>query len=276
MPCSGCGRTESPLWRKGPDGPGTLCNACGLHYGRFGVLRGETPSKAVPRDSSRDHRPQPVPVAVVPTVVPVKPLVVSSVACTRCGLLRCLPTEVDLDKIGLGTWSCERYPIREFALCNIRVEHWSVIREADWRSPSASGATSPTVYDDTMTEGDTPDIPGLRLVAWAPFRLFCVNLSHMFRESFPGATREFSELFALTLLQVLVRDTNALVETSAELLYDSYFIERVQALFGEGARSHGILPSVFNLLRRCLDPVFDRRPTAAQVVADVRGWPLAA
>ncbi|GER41130.1 GATA transcription factor [Striga asiatica] len=28
--CQGCGRWSTPLWRKGPDGPQTLCNACGL------------------------------------------------------------------------------------------------------------------------------------------------------------------------------------------------------------------------------------------------------
>ncbi|KAH7063650.1 hypothetical protein B0J12DRAFT_540295, partial [Macrophomina phaseolina] len=27
--CSRCGRTDSPEWRRGPDGPKTLCNACG-------------------------------------------------------------------------------------------------------------------------------------------------------------------------------------------------------------------------------------------------------
>ncbi|CAD6252057.1 unnamed protein product [Miscanthus lutarioriparius] len=30
--CSHCDSTETPQWRAGPDGPGTLCNACGLRY----------------------------------------------------------------------------------------------------------------------------------------------------------------------------------------------------------------------------------------------------
>lgn len=30
--CVSCGRTESPQWRRGPDGNFTLCNACGLSY----------------------------------------------------------------------------------------------------------------------------------------------------------------------------------------------------------------------------------------------------
>nr|XP_034591849.1 GATA transcription factor 2-like [Setaria viridis]TKW38264.1 hypothetical protein SEVIR_1G102800v2 [Setaria viridis] len=30
--CSHCASTETPQWRAGPDGPGTLCNACGIRY----------------------------------------------------------------------------------------------------------------------------------------------------------------------------------------------------------------------------------------------------
>ncbi|KAF9482824.1 GATA-domain-containing protein [Pholiota conissans] len=32
--CKICGRTDSPEWRKGPDGPKTLCNACGLRWAK--------------------------------------------------------------------------------------------------------------------------------------------------------------------------------------------------------------------------------------------------
>lgn len=30
--CRSCGTTETPEWRKGPDGQKSLCNACGLHF----------------------------------------------------------------------------------------------------------------------------------------------------------------------------------------------------------------------------------------------------
>ncbi|MQL93946.1 hypothetical protein Taro_026598 [Colocasia esculenta] len=30
--CTMCGRTETPLWRHGPQGPKSLCNACGIRY----------------------------------------------------------------------------------------------------------------------------------------------------------------------------------------------------------------------------------------------------
>lgn len=33
--CKECGNTETPEWRKGPDGPRTLCNACGLRFGKL-------------------------------------------------------------------------------------------------------------------------------------------------------------------------------------------------------------------------------------------------
>ena len=32
--CTTCGRTDSPDWRKGPKGPKTLCNACGLRWAK--------------------------------------------------------------------------------------------------------------------------------------------------------------------------------------------------------------------------------------------------
>ncbi|ETW86160.1 hypothetical protein HETIRDRAFT_239856, partial [Heterobasidion irregulare TC 32-1] len=32
--CVTCGRTDSPEWRKGPHGPKTLCNACGLRWAK--------------------------------------------------------------------------------------------------------------------------------------------------------------------------------------------------------------------------------------------------
>jgi len=32
--CIDCGRTDSPEWRKGPTGPKTLCNACGLRWAK--------------------------------------------------------------------------------------------------------------------------------------------------------------------------------------------------------------------------------------------------
>jgi len=33
--CVTCGRTDSPEWRKGPQGPKTLCNACGLRWAKY-------------------------------------------------------------------------------------------------------------------------------------------------------------------------------------------------------------------------------------------------
>lgn len=33
--CARCRTSNSPEWRRGPDGHKTLCNACGLRYSRF-------------------------------------------------------------------------------------------------------------------------------------------------------------------------------------------------------------------------------------------------
>ncbi|EJF66146.1 hypothetical protein BD309DRAFT_971911 [Dichomitus squalens] len=39
--CVTCGRTDSPEWRKGPMGPKTLCNACGLRWAKKARKNGE-------------------------------------------------------------------------------------------------------------------------------------------------------------------------------------------------------------------------------------------
>lgn len=33
--CHACNSSETPEWRRGPDGARTLCNACGLHYAKM-------------------------------------------------------------------------------------------------------------------------------------------------------------------------------------------------------------------------------------------------
>lgn len=33
--CLKCHANETPVWRRGPKGPGTLCNACGLHFAKI-------------------------------------------------------------------------------------------------------------------------------------------------------------------------------------------------------------------------------------------------
>lgn len=44
--CHDCGRTDSPEWRKGPAGPKTLCNACGLRYAKKVKKNEETSMRA--------------------------------------------------------------------------------------------------------------------------------------------------------------------------------------------------------------------------------------
>lgn len=50
--CHSCKRTETPAWRRGPDGARTLCNACGLHYAKLtrklGVKKAEAVSQQDP------------------------------------------------------------------------------------------------------------------------------------------------------------------------------------------------------------------------------------
>lgn len=42
--CHTCGRTDSPEWRKGPLGPKTLCNACGLRFSKKVKTKASDPS----------------------------------------------------------------------------------------------------------------------------------------------------------------------------------------------------------------------------------------
>ncbi|RDW94183.1 GATA transcription factor LreB [Aspergillus mulundensis] len=40
--CADCGTSDSPEWRKGPEGPKTLCNACGLRWAKMEKRRQDT------------------------------------------------------------------------------------------------------------------------------------------------------------------------------------------------------------------------------------------
>lgn len=44
--CTDCGTVDSPEWRKGPQGPKTLCNACGLRYAK----RSRKSKASIPED----------------------------------------------------------------------------------------------------------------------------------------------------------------------------------------------------------------------------------
>ncbi|RKP14912.1 hypothetical protein BJ684DRAFT_14799 [Piptocephalis cylindrospora] len=44
--CEHCGRTETPMWRKGPHGADTLCNACGVKWRQGKILKNLNPVDA--------------------------------------------------------------------------------------------------------------------------------------------------------------------------------------------------------------------------------------
>lgn len=51
--CAQCQSTDSPEWRKGPNGPKELCNACGLRYAKLlASKKSDTPSSATTTPSS--------------------------------------------------------------------------------------------------------------------------------------------------------------------------------------------------------------------------------
>ncbi|KAK4355636.1 hypothetical protein RND71_024607 [Anisodus tanguticus] len=57
--CSGCHTTRTPLWRSGPAGPKSLCNACGIKYNKkrrqlLGLDKGKKKKKISEVKNSRE------------------------------------------------------------------------------------------------------------------------------------------------------------------------------------------------------------------------------
>ena len=55
--CVQCGQTKTPLWRSGPAGPKTLCNACGVHYQRTVRRSKSSTPRAAGKPQSEEAHP---------------------------------------------------------------------------------------------------------------------------------------------------------------------------------------------------------------------------
>ena len=51
--CHSCQRSETPEWRRGPDGARTLCNACGLHFAKMARKQQNSANGAVQSSNLR-------------------------------------------------------------------------------------------------------------------------------------------------------------------------------------------------------------------------------
>ncbi|ORZ01222.1 GATA zinc finger-domain-containing protein [Syncephalastrum racemosum] len=60
--CHSCNTTDTPEWRRGPDGARTLCNACGLHYSKLLKRNTLTIKQANPYQSAL---PSPPPLRII-------------------------------------------------------------------------------------------------------------------------------------------------------------------------------------------------------------------
>jgi len=58
--CHFCGRKDTPEWRKGPSGPATLCNACGLQWAKkMRAQRSSTSTKTAEKAPSKSPEVKP-------------------------------------------------------------------------------------------------------------------------------------------------------------------------------------------------------------------------
>lgn len=65
--CHQCGASETPEWRRGPDGARTLCNACGLYHAKLVKKRGEAEAAEILRERRESHLRNNNQTAVSPT-----------------------------------------------------------------------------------------------------------------------------------------------------------------------------------------------------------------
>jgi hypothetical protein len=54
--CHSCNRSETPEWRRGPDGSRTLCNACGLHFAKLSRRTGNLWRRAISAPGAKHSR----------------------------------------------------------------------------------------------------------------------------------------------------------------------------------------------------------------------------
>ncbi|KAG9283989.1 hypothetical protein G9A89_005496 [Geosiphon pyriformis] len=67
--CAYCSCKSTPMWRRGPDGAGTLCNACGVKWKQGKILSGANPASVKPRVVSRTNN-EATDTTATPTVNP--------------------------------------------------------------------------------------------------------------------------------------------------------------------------------------------------------------
>ncbi|KAK3836792.1 MAG: hypothetical protein J3R72DRAFT_200576 [Linnemannia gamsii] len=80
--CSYCDSVSTPMWRRGPNGPGTLCNACGVKWKHGKILEDASEkTKATPKPAVAAVVPPPT-VAVVIPAAPATPAPTGSVSLT--------------------------------------------------------------------------------------------------------------------------------------------------------------------------------------------------
>jgi hypothetical protein len=74
--CGHCGCRTTPMWRRGPEGPSTLCNACGVKWkhGKLGGSPSVSPPKRRPSVSGTLETKEipPTPTPIPPILAPIK------------------------------------------------------------------------------------------------------------------------------------------------------------------------------------------------------------
>lgn len=173
--CVHCGNTETPLWRGGPDGPKTLCNACGVRYkkGKLVLYKGATGKlTAVRGDNEAQVQLLPTPKKpnkkATPTQPELSPSLIASFSAESGSrrIIRKVPSEGAISvALTKPTTRCRRANAGQMPGRYASKTLPEVL--AQWPSPFSSPQSSP------WSPAESPRVRGtcMQTLAWRRFRL---------------------------------------------------------------------------------------------------------
>lgn len=174
--CVHCKTTETPLWRGGPDGPKTLCNACGVRFkkGKLALYKDESGNLTAVK--SENALPVVVPPASKKNIKKIPPLgsAASYQDLKRTIVRKSPPPEAATATIAAAVGKKPRARSRRATAGQLpgRYANKTLPDElAHWRSPSGSPSSSPS------SPSPSPDERGESESSQLLYRKFLDNFS---------------------------------------------------------------------------------------------------